>query len=486
VGSLSSWPASESRALPAPGPRAPATAAALQQFRFVDDHVLHTRAVRQREGRFRREPLQRILKAGKVLAKKGNGLKGANSSEILTLERHRARIKAVFKAGAGEVVDDWMDNIPAGSQYQREVQVYALALAAAVDLVPPTVKRRIEGREGSLQLFIGDAVPLEGLVEPEGRQPGLDREGAELLRAFDYIAGNADRMPGKNMLLVSVDASGRRRALDQASLALAIKRGDRILPVGIDNGQSLPIGPLQHFEVPIAWVQNHVGPIRPKTREFIETTSRRKLAAALAAAGCREEQAVHVCRRLIGLRNNPGLMEIEPPGGLEQAQRMTDRMAEAAASETQGLSPEELREIDEIVAEAFRKQRTYKKTRADYYGYESVALAAYRGFEGEAASFHTELHERWAKSVPAQESFEELLRKMRLVVERLAETDRPAFARFYAMHALRTLRVGAPVPGARGIREYGPHYDWSLDAPVDQVLDEIEARMSLAYNSFKS
>lgn len=113
---------------------------------------------------------------------------GSTNPERITLARDGEQHRAIFKPIAGDkgaLTDD----------PRREVAAYAVARALGLGLVPPTVLRTINGREGSLQLWV------EGAINEEARRAEdlAPDDGAryELLlarqRAFDALIGMGER-----------------------------------------------------------------------------------------------------------------------------------------------------------------------------------------------------------------------------------------------------------------------------------------------------
>jgi hypothetical protein len=77
--------------------------------------------------------------------------------------------------------------------YKAEIAAYELDKLLKMDMVPPSVERRLEGNVGAAQLWVENVVPLEAGVLPD--EPMRARWESQLTRMamFDSLIGNADR-----------------------------------------------------------------------------------------------------------------------------------------------------------------------------------------------------------------------------------------------------------------------------------------------------
>jgi hypothetical protein len=117
---------------------------------------------------------------------------------VAVLRRGDVEAKAVFRF----MYEHKPDAAGFLDSYLSEVAAYELATLLGFQTVPPVVLRRLDGRRGSLQLWIEGANTYAGFRE--------DRAGAEdpepvarrrdTLRVFDAFIANQDRNPG-NLLL---------------------------------------------------------------------------------------------------------------------------------------------------------------------------------------------------------------------------------------------------------------------------------------------
>lgn len=99
-----------------------------------------------------------------------------------------------------------------GPRWRKEVAAYKVSTLLGFDIVPPTVRRIINGRAGSLQLYC-DSVPLDrrnvvvkGVYGLECRTVVANQLSiVEIQRRklFDFVIDCEDRSPFRNWLLTS-------------------------------------------------------------------------------------------------------------------------------------------------------------------------------------------------------------------------------------------------------------------------------------------
>jgi hypothetical protein len=89
--------------------------------------------------------------------------------------------------------------------YANEVAAYRLARLLGLDAVPPTVARRIDRQEGSLQLWIEGAEPEKSYLERDlGRLEWLKhRMQVDQMNVFDALIRNVDRNLGNYLTVPS-------------------------------------------------------------------------------------------------------------------------------------------------------------------------------------------------------------------------------------------------------------------------------------------
>lgn len=143
---------------------------------------------------------------------------GSTKPLRLTLERDGVRARAIFRHVDSERYDQRLSD---GRFYKllrdswrHDVAAYELARLLGIDSIPPTVARRIDGREGAVQLWIEDAQSAAAYRQHVW-EPGALRAFARSvleMQAFDALVANVDRNKG-NML---VDAAGRLWWIDHS------------------------------------------------------------------------------------------------------------------------------------------------------------------------------------------------------------------------------------------------------------------------------
>jgi len=130
-----------------------------------------------------------LEKREKTSTKKLGG--GANETVFVELKDDGS---AIFKPKAGEYAL-LRTEVKAGTYYKRERAAYLVDQFLGFDLVPPTVIRKIDGKEGSLQEFIPNAPVASRCDESQ-----WNKEELKKLWVFDYIIYNSDRH-GSNLLI---------------------------------------------------------------------------------------------------------------------------------------------------------------------------------------------------------------------------------------------------------------------------------------------
>ncbi len=136
--------------------------------------------------RGREEHLLQILEHGEIVAMKAVG-RGVTKPQKVTLEYEGERIDAIWKT---------LDRRPdarVSESWEAEVAAYRLSRALGLDMVPPTVARKIEGDQGSLQLWV-DGYRLYAEAAREGGPATLSwsRQVARM-KFFDELIDNPDR-----------------------------------------------------------------------------------------------------------------------------------------------------------------------------------------------------------------------------------------------------------------------------------------------------
>jgi hypothetical protein len=127
---------------------------------------------------------------------------GVTQPRKVLLERDGIQAHAVFRV-VEEVYEQ--TRLSDGRLRQRlrdsavlEVAAYKLSIMLGMNTIPPTVERRIGREQGTLQLWIENAI-----TETERRRNDMGpadllrlNRDIQTMRAFDILAGNDDRNPG--------------------------------------------------------------------------------------------------------------------------------------------------------------------------------------------------------------------------------------------------------------------------------------------------
>lgn len=160
-----------------------------------------------------------FLQTARVVSKEPIGV-GITHPDRLTLEDGTRKARALWKTinehkpglqklatGASEF--DFRDS------YRAEVAAYQLDKLLGLDLVPPTVERRIDGRVGSLQLWVEDAMTQLDRKQKGLEPPDVDRWNQQMhnVRLLHQLTYNTDHQNIRNVLM---DSSFRVYAVDSS------------------------------------------------------------------------------------------------------------------------------------------------------------------------------------------------------------------------------------------------------------------------------
>jgi phage portal protein BeeE len=142
-------------------------------------------------GKSQKTDAETSLSTSKVKSSKalGGPDAGANAAHLVELSDGT---KAVFKPASGEEAG-LRDNIKAGTYYKREAVAYNIAKSVGMDdLVPETVIRDVDGKQGSCQKFVDKAE----VAFRSGDKKWDGQEDSARIAAYDFITGNLDRHEG--------------------------------------------------------------------------------------------------------------------------------------------------------------------------------------------------------------------------------------------------------------------------------------------------
>jgi hypothetical protein len=150
-----------------------------------------------------------------------------------------------------------IDNLEEGNRgsWRFEIAAYRMDVLLGVEMIPPTVERRYEGRKGSFQLWLDDMESLKartraGRSVPPDQMEAWNR-AAFLQRAFDSLIGDEDR--NANNVLIGQD--GRMVLVDHARSFRATGDFSERLMFGANGRQRAPDGgPYLFWPLPRAFV----------------------------------------------------------------------------------------------------------------------------------------------------------------------------------------------------------------------------------------
>jgi len=134
--------------------------------------------------------------------------RGATKPEKVALEKNGVRVNAIFRSyrrtqkraldpvTGQPMYDDFTDSAIS------EAAAYELAELLQLPFVPPTVRRTVDNREGTLQLWIEHARTAQQHVDSGSKPPSADwwRGVLQTLTIFDNLVFNTDRHQG-NLLI---------------------------------------------------------------------------------------------------------------------------------------------------------------------------------------------------------------------------------------------------------------------------------------------
>lgn len=137
--------------------------------------------------------IEEFLESAAVVDSRALG-RGSTRPRLVVLEADGKERRALFKT-----VENGSD------RYQHEVAAYRLGERLGLKLVPASVVRKIDGREGSLQWWVEGAVDLEAAEAYGLSFQQSDTAATELAegRVFDALIGNHNREPSDILCLVN-------------------------------------------------------------------------------------------------------------------------------------------------------------------------------------------------------------------------------------------------------------------------------------------
>ena len=116
------------------------------------------------------EELLEFLRNARVISREGVKDRGDGLDKVL-LEKDGVRLHAAFRDGSIRELQLGSSDGPTGSdfrdEYKHEIAAYRLSKLLGLNNVPPVVKRRMFGREGTLQVWVEEAMIDKGQVKKQ-------------------------------------------------------------------------------------------------------------------------------------------------------------------------------------------------------------------------------------------------------------------------------------------------------------------------------
>jgi hypothetical protein len=146
------------------------------------------------------------LRSGSVVSRHEIG-RGVAGAEKVVLEHEGARFHAAFRT-----VNALVESEPTGGARRPmsyrdaaifEVAAYELSELLGIGWVPPAVARRIDGTDGTVQIWMEQTAPEVALLDQgslDPPDPGRWNRQKEIMRVFDSLIANNDRNQG-NLLI---------------------------------------------------------------------------------------------------------------------------------------------------------------------------------------------------------------------------------------------------------------------------------------------
>ena len=139
-----------------------------------------------------RAPFEELLKKAEVVSLE-EFERGVTATKRVYLKEGEIELKAVWRPFpvSGDGVQ---------GSYRTEIAAYELDKMLGLDMVPPTVERIIEGRRGSIQLWVNDC---KSYKELQGKTPATSDWNHQVSRMnlFDALIGNTARNAANNLLV---------------------------------------------------------------------------------------------------------------------------------------------------------------------------------------------------------------------------------------------------------------------------------------------
>jgi hypothetical protein len=169
-----------------------------------------TAAAQQKGGAgqvFQGPQIEEFLKTGKVATMKDLP-EGVTLPKKATLELNGEKHFGVWKTiDEGPVPSKKLDSgveLQFQDSWRTEIAAYELDKLIGLGMVPATVPRTLEGKQGSMQFFVDSVMDVEGLLKKKIQPPNQALWNQQLakIRLWDNLIYNTDRNQG-NLLITS-------------------------------------------------------------------------------------------------------------------------------------------------------------------------------------------------------------------------------------------------------------------------------------------
>jgi hypothetical protein len=142
-----------------------------------------------------RDQTERMLETGRIVSMTDVG-EGITGSQKVELEHGGRRVRAIFKMLHSKVDHEYRfakQSAPVyRDSYRHEIAAYELDKLLGLGLVPVAVEREIQGRRGSLQIWVERVLRIFVHGQPPPDRQRAD-EQVHAVRLFDYLIFNTDR-----------------------------------------------------------------------------------------------------------------------------------------------------------------------------------------------------------------------------------------------------------------------------------------------------
>ncbi|MCP3674437.1 MAG: hypothetical protein GY829_08220 [Gammaproteobacteria bacterium] len=141
--------------------------------------------------------LEDFLKTAKVVNKKKT-VEGRTNPYKVTLEKDGRKIKGIFKSkdtNKSTKRGGWSKSKENADRYQYELIAYKIDKLLDIGLVPMTVERKVNGRKGTVQLWIKGLITDLQLHDNNIEYDGFcdKKSQVNMMDVFDYLIANKDR-----------------------------------------------------------------------------------------------------------------------------------------------------------------------------------------------------------------------------------------------------------------------------------------------------